>query len=290
MPSFWTHSIVVPLPKPGKDPHRPSSYRPIALTSTMCKLMERIIVNRLTWFCEKYGVFNKFQSGFRKNRCTMDHILYLHHDINNSLCAKAKYLSVFLDIEKAYDMVWREGLLFKLDGIGIDGQMFNWIKSFLSNRTIQVRIGESLSDTYFIENGTPQGSVISPFLFTIMINDITVFKDPNIKFSLYADDLAIWKCGRNMNHLAKSIQLALNEIIVWRGKWGFRMSAAKSVVVPFSRRSERVSLSLNTNVLAVKNNFKFIFDSKLSWCDHIEYTYHKCLKRINILKCVSGSS
>lgn len=286
LPSSWTHSIIVPFPKPGKDPHLPSSYRPIALTSTMCKLMERLLVNRLTWYCEKYTIFNKFQAGFRKNRSTMDHILYLHQDINNSLCTKGKALSVFLDIEKTYDMVWKEGLLFKLDGMGIDIQMFNWIKNFLSNRTLKVRVGDSFSDTFVVENGTPQGSVVSPILFIIMINDITVFKDPNIRFSLYADDLAIWKCG-NMGNLAKSIQNALDEITTWCSKWGFKMSVVKSVVVPFSRSSERISISLNNNFLAVKTEFKFlgvVFDSSLSWRKHIEYIYNKCLK------CVSGSS
>ena len=98
LPSAWKHAIVTPISKPGKDPHQLSSYYPISLTSTMCKIMERIIVNRLTWFCEKYNLFNKFQSGFRKNRSTLDHISHLHQDIIYSLHNKGKALALFFDI------------------------------------------------------------------------------------------------------------------------------------------------------------------------------------------------
>ncbi|MEE9605315.1 MAG: reverse transcriptase domain-containing protein [Candidatus Scalindua sp.] len=293
LPKAWKHSIVSPILKPGKDPHSPASYRPIALTSTLCKIMERIIVNRMSWYCEKYNLFNKFQAGFRKNRSTIDHVLNLHHDINNSMCNKGKALSVFLDIEKAYDMVWKEGLLFKLDSIGIDGQMFNWIKSFLSDRSIQVKVGGVLSDIFLLENGTPQGSVISPILFIIMINDVSCFSNNSIRYTIYADDIAIWKCGRNMKFLSKCIQKALNEISAWCNKWGFKVSTIKSVVLPFSRSPENVNLELNNELLNSVTHFKFlgvVFDSKLCWNKHIEYIHQKCLKRINILKCVSGTS
>lgn len=81
-------------------------------------------------------------------------------------------VAVFFDIEKAYDTLWREGLLIKLDRIGVGGRMYNWILDFLFERTFQVRIGEETSASYDILNGTPQGSVISPILFNLMNNDI----------------------------------------------------------------------------------------------------------------------
>ena len=79
-------------------------------------------------------------------------------------------MAVSFDVEKAYDMVWKEGLVIKLNMIGIAGRTYNWIKDFLLDRFIQVRIGKALSGRYRIGNGTPQGSVISPILFSIMIN------------------------------------------------------------------------------------------------------------------------
>ncbi len=101
--------------------------------------------------------------------------------------------AVFIDIEKAYDMLWREGLLIILYEAGVRGRLFNWIKDILRNRTMQVRVGRMLPEELKVENGIPQGSVMSPVLFNILINGIfgTVRKD--LGLSLFADDGAIWK-------------------------------------------------------------------------------------------------
>ncbi len=80
---------------------------------------------------------------------------------------------IFLDIEKAYDMMWKEGLLIKLHLLGVGGRAFNWVKDFLYGRSIRVRIGKELSGSYMVEHGTPQGSVISPLLFIIMISYVS---------------------------------------------------------------------------------------------------------------------
>lgn len=81
-------------------------------------------------------------------------------------------MAVFFDVETAYDMVWKQGLMIKLNMMGIGGRMYNWIKDFVFDRFIQVRIGTVLSKRYMVDNGTPQGSVISPILFSIMMNDV----------------------------------------------------------------------------------------------------------------------
>jgi len=99
---------------------------------------------------------------------------------------KHNVLSVFIDIEKAYDMVNKEVLLSKLLSYGISGRMFHFIRSFLSHRTFQIRIGSTLSMTKRLENGTPLGSVLSPILFSLMINDLP--KRITSHAALYADD------------------------------------------------------------------------------------------------------
>ncbi len=90
--------------------------------------------------------------------------------------------------EKAYDMIWKEGLMIKLDMMGITGIIYNWIKDFLADRFIQVRIGKVLSGRYMVENGIPQGSIISPILFSIMIKDVFSQVQGDIVRSLFADD------------------------------------------------------------------------------------------------------
>ncbi len=109
-----------------------------------------------------------------------------------------------------------EGLLIKLDKIGIGGNLFNWIKDFLFGRKIQVRIGAEISSQYEVGNGTPQGSVISPLLFIIMINYVFVNVSEDIGTSLFADG-AVWKRGRNIEYTIRRFR---KQLISGSGRMG----------------------------------------------------------------------
>lgn len=98
---------------------------------------------------------------------------------------------MIFDIEKAYDMMWKEGLLVKLHKMGIGGRVFNWIRDFLFGRRIQIQIWSDLLNQYTVENGTPQGSVKSPLISIIRINDIFSKIPADIGRSLFADDGAL---------------------------------------------------------------------------------------------------
>jgi hypothetical protein len=100
--------------------------------------------------------------------------------------------AIFFDVEKAYDMIWKESLLIKLSNMGVVGRVFNWIKDFIFGQS-KVRVRISMSESYEVDNGTSQGSVISPFLFSIMIDDVFSQVRPDIWRSLFADDGI---CGR----------------------------------------------------------------------------------------------
>ncbi len=118
-PAAWKHAVVVPILKPGKEAAKPGSYRPIALTSVMCKIMERMVTDWLTYKLEKRGRFTPIQSGFRVGRSTMDSVLALDLDIRKAKSNKEAVVAVFLDTEKAYDILWKEGLVIKLFNAGI---------------------------------------------------------------------------------------------------------------------------------------------------------------------------
>ena len=133
--------------------------------------MERIIVNRLTWYIDKHHLLNDNQAVFRSCRSTIDQLLRLHTDANQGLKCKKTTLAVFIDFSKAFDLLWREGLLYKLRKKGITGNTFAWIADFMSKRTMQVRVGATLSTVKEVEMGTPQGSVLSPLLFLLMVSD-----------------------------------------------------------------------------------------------------------------------
>ena len=147
--------------------------------------MEKLIVRRLKWYMEYNSKLTYQQSGFRNRRKTIDHILRLHDIAQKSLANKHSVLAVFIDIGKAYDVVRKEDILIKLINLGINGRMLKFI-SFLSNCTFQVRMGSTLSMPKQLDTGTLQGIILSPLLFTIVINDLP----GNITSSsaLYADD------------------------------------------------------------------------------------------------------
>jgi len=127
LPKSWKEALILPIKKQGKDPSMPTNYRPIALTSHVGKVMERMITDRLVYFLEKEGKLTTYQSGFMVGRGTMDPVMCLEAEIKKALSNKESVIAVFLDIEKPYDMLWREGLMIKLEEMGIGGRMFNWI-------------------------------------------------------------------------------------------------------------------------------------------------------------------
>jgi len=136
------------------------------------------------------------QTGSRKEKITTNHIIRLQDAINKYNNNKGYSVAVFKDFRSAYDMAWHTGLLCKLKKMGINGKMFTYIKNFLSNRTIQVRVGNTLSGIHTLKNGTTQGSIISPILFLVMINDLPANK-MKTDATLFADDSCLFTSGRN---------------------------------------------------------------------------------------------
>jgi hypothetical protein len=294
LPKDWKHALVIPLHKPDKDLSSPSSYRPIILTSCICKIMERVVTNRMTWYLEVNNLLNNAQTGFRKRRSTIDQIIKLQDTIHKYNNNKGFTVGIFLDFEKAYDMVWKAGLMTKVKALGINGRMFAFINDFMNARSIQVIVGGAESTSRNLDNGTPQGSILSPLLFVIMINDISVSK-PDVNLSLYADDSATYKGGTNLNFIVKQLQICLNDIYEWCEKWGVKISVTKSCVVVFTnKRKFQMEKPLNINGinLKVESKVKFlgmIFDQKLNWNKHVKFIEKKCKSRLNLMTSLTGT-
>lgn len=292
LPNEWNHAIILPLLKPTKDPTSPASYRPISLTPTLCKIMEKMVTNRLQWYLEKNNIITKNQSGFRKYKNTLDQIFKLQDTILKRLKNKEHVLSVFIDFERAYDMLHVPTLLQKLQKLGIGGNIFNWISKFLSNRSFQVKVGTDLSNKLIQQNGTPQGSVISSLLFIIMINDIPTGPD-GVNMSLFADDSAVYMGHNNIKILESKIQQSINIICNWCNKNGFKISISKTIGVLFTNKTKvpKINIKVNKQFIKMDNKVKFlgiIFDRKLNWQNHIQYIIEKCQKRLNLMRALTG--
>ena len=117
-PESWREALIISIPKPGKDHFNPLNYRPIALTSCICKTVERMVNERLVWYLEKNGLLAKQQCGYRSNRSTVDHLVRLETFIRDAFIHNQHLVAVFFDLQKAYDTTWKYGILKDLHNMG----------------------------------------------------------------------------------------------------------------------------------------------------------------------------
>ncbi|GBL95332.1 putative RNA-directed DNA polymerase from transposon BS [Araneus ventricosus] len=197
-PRQWQEAVVIPILKPGQDPANPLHYRPIALTSVLYKTLERMVNARLVFQLEKQGCIPPLQSGFRRGRSTFDNIVHLETQIRNAFMRRNHLVSIFFDVEKAYDRTWRHGILRKLYNLGFKGNLTLFIKRFLYSRTFRVRLGNFYSDPFNQVEGVPQGYILSVTLFILHFSEILNHLLPSVTETLYVDDLQISSQGCNM--------------------------------------------------------------------------------------------
>ena len=177
----WTKATIIPILKPNKDHTNPTNYGPIALTSCLCKTMERMINNRLNFYLESHNIILEHQSGFRKTRSTTDQLVLFESYIRNASVKKQHVGAISFYLVKAYGTTWKHGILKDIYKIGLKGNLPKFISNFFSNRSFKVKLGLSFSDVYEQEQGVPQGSILSPILFNIKINNIIKCFDDDVK-------------------------------------------------------------------------------------------------------------
>ena len=168
----WTDSRVVFIRKPNKERYDEcSSYRPLSISSHIGKTLERILATRIKSYIDVNGLLGDEQEGFRSKRNTTRSLYRLHLMLENAKRSRLPTALLNIDLEKAFDSVWVDGLLFKLLEHNISGKMYQIIKSFLKTRVASIELSGYKSPKFQIDIGVPQGSVLSPLLFIIFLND-----------------------------------------------------------------------------------------------------------------------
>ena len=192
------------MKKKESDLDNPASYRTISLINAISRILEKIINQRIMNWTEKRNLIN-----INKFHSTQDNILKIAESCKVGIQDGFKCGIVLFDIEKAFDRAPHKKILERLVKYRSPSLIGKWLCSFLSDRKFQVAINSKISDKKNIKAGTPQGSPLSPILFSLLINDIgKVLHKHDILYALFADDLVIWKIGSRIDHIEKALQKA----------------------------------------------------------------------------------
>lgn len=242
-PQLWTNAIVIMVPKLGLDGRFTQNHRPISLLSSISKIGEKVIRTRFMEEIEDKNIIPEEQFGFRAEHSTEGQALRLAENIYDNIELKKFTPVIFLEVAKAFDKVWHEGLIYKLHRYGINQNLITLITSFLRNRTYQVRYGSKLSRKRNIEAGVPQGAVLSPTLYNLYTADIPT-NLPNTRIYTYADDTAIATSSRQIDSSVEHLQNAINMVCEWMARWKIKINAAKSQPVIFTHRRATTNIEI----------------------------------------------
>ena len=247
---------------------------------------------RLMYVLEIKGLLANTQCGFRKSRSTVDHLVRYESFVRNAFIRNEHVVSIFFYLEKAYDTTWKFGILADLHEMGFRGLLPTFIGNFLSDRKFKVRIGNTLFDTHSQEMGVPQGSILSPVLFSIKINDIVKSVKKGMENSLFVDDFALSAKGSSLHSVERQLQLCINKLEDWIIKNGFKFSVVKTECLHLYKQRKvfpEPDLRLNGSSIKVVTEAKFlgvIFDQRFSFLPHLKYLKSSCQKALNVLRVV----
>lgn len=238
IPAEWKHSVVSPIPKPGKPAVSISNLRPISLTSTLSKLLERMVLTRLNYHLEeaqKEPYFDPGQTGFRPGLCTQDSIFLLRRCLQKRRGRKrVPGILVAVDLRKAFDTVAHEAVISALEDTKPGARILNIVRSFLEGRTFEIRSDIRNPRIYSSSIGVPQGAILSPTLFNLVMRGLAtrLRRIHGVRLTMYADDVTLWtEPGdplRTTEDAANAIQDALNTLADYLKTTGMEVSPEKT--------------------------------------------------------------
>lgn len=266
LPNDWLRASVTPIYKKG-DKLSPENYRPISLTSTVSKVLEKIICEQLVQFALANNIIPPQQHGFVPGRSTMTNLLTCMNDWTKCLDRNIPVDILYLDFSKAFDRVPHRRLLKKLHHLGVRGSLLSWIRAFLTNRTFRVRVGSFHSSVEILSSsGVPQGSVLGPILFLLYTSDLPrVLKS---SCAMFADDLKLYNTALKSGVLQDDLK-ALSE---WCREWLLPLNIGKCNIMHLGRNNPRSAYEIDGHHITPVDHYSdlgVIIEPNLTWSRHV---------------------
>ena len=281
-PSQWKTATVLPIAK-RNHPSLLEDFRPISILPVLSKVIESLMSDQISQHLNDNKILNPFQSGFRKGHSCNTAMLKIVDDIRHSFDLNWVTLLCLLDFTKAFDSVDHELLCLKLKCYGFSDAVVNLIRSYLINRRQRVKIGDNFSNFAEITCGVPQGSILGPLLFSILINDMfSVCK--NTQFHAYADDVQIYISRRPglVEDLCVRLNEDLNNIKTWSINNKLKLNSKKCKVLPILNKniynSEFPDILIGNEKLQFLNKVSslgFVLNSSLNCSNHVNSVVSK---------------
>ena len=293
-PNEWAKSLLVPLFK-GGSVHDPSDYRGISLSSCLGKLLCSILNKRLVNFLEENNIYKPNQIAFRTGRRTSDHIFVLQtlldKYVKNNNTKQSKLFVCFVDLRKAFDTVWRDGLLYKLLEQGVGGNFYKVIADMYNKSKVSVKLDEGLTPEFPSNIGVKQGCVISPTLFNLYLNDLPdifgdreadlpVINGKKVNCLMYADDIAILSTSMN------GLQHCLDKLHNYCTRWHLNINTDKTKIVIFNktgRRYDNMHFKINDAQIEIVKEMKYlgiVFNNNCSYQSATDNLRGKAMKAL----------
>ncbi len=286
IPEDWKKAIISPIFKKGSK-HLASNYRPINLTSVLCKILESFVRDVLLRHLIDNNLLSKKQHGFINGRSTVTQLLNYLDKCAQSVSKGKVVDAIYLDFEKAFDTVPHRRLIGKLESYGVEGDLLRWVKEYLNERSQIVSVNGSKSDSGQVISGVPQGSVLGPLLFVIYINDL--LDEIATDGLLFADDTKIFRQILTRND-AEELQSDLNKLEEWTKTWLLRFNTDKCHVLTLGKLenimyTHRYTLGGNEleHVFEEKDLGVFV-DSELSFDEHIATKVKKANQIVGLIR------
>lgn len=270
-PSTWKIAKIILLPKAKKDLTIPENHRPISLLPIFSKFFEKLLLHRILPFIKDH--IRPEQFGFRPEHSTTQQLTRVLNILTDNKNKNKASVVTLLDVSKAFDKVWHDGLLYKLIQTTIPRSAIHILKSYLTNRKFFTFVEGFASSTRPIRSGVPQGSVLGPILYTIYTNDMPLTKDTTL--SLYADDAGFITSSHSPQRAVSLMQSQLNIIHPWLLKWRTVVNADKSEAILIKKKKRKKAITsevtLNNTPIPWQKKVKYlglVVDQKLNLCAH----------------------